>query len=65
MNARATRQYWEGQYDALIQWATILEKCANQQPSDQLKKLASAARTKAVSIGQNKLQRNNNGKHAK
>lgn len=53
---RATRQYWEGQYDALMHWSEILNNLAQNNPSSkQIQRLAMAARTKAVLIGQNKL----------
>ena len=63
MDARSTRQYWEGQYDATIKWANILDRYAKKHvTSEELKRLAAAARTNAISIGRNKL-RNDNGQH--
>lgn len=62
MDARSTRQYWEGQYDALIHWSIVLKKFADQKPtSEQIKRLAAAARTKAVLIAKSKLKGDTDG----
>lgn len=53
---RGSRQYWEGQYDALTRCARILRRIADQNPtSEQLKRLAAAIETKARLTAINKL----------
>lgn len=48
MRSQGTRQYWEGQWDALRYCASVLRSIADQNPdSEQLKRLASAIETKA------------------
>jgi len=51
-----SRQYWEGQYDALVDCTRILRKLANQpQSTEQLNRLAAAIETKARLLAFNKL----------
>lgn len=66
VKACATRQYWEGQYDALMHWSEVLSKLATQEPTNiQLQRIATAAKTKAILIGRNKLRKDNDhGQHA-
>ena len=53
---KASRQYWEGQYDALAHCARVLKDLADQNPtSQQLKRLATAIETKAHLTAINKL----------
>lgn len=54
---RGSRQYWEGQYDALTYCARILKQIVDQNPTSQkLKRLASAIETKARLTAINKLE---------
>lgn len=64
MDSRATKQYWEGQYDALTYCARVLRHISDQNPtSEQLKRLARAIEIKATLMGHNKLGHNDDGKH--
>ena len=48
MQSRSTRQYWDGQWDALRHCATVIRRLAETNPTpEQLNRLALAIETKA------------------
>jgi hypothetical protein len=59
MYPRATRQYWQGQYDALRHCARVLRGAADRiTATEQMKRLASAMDTKARLTAIRKLGEN-------
>ena len=62
---QGSRQYWEGQWDALTYCARVVRSMADQNPtSEQLKRLAMAIETKARMTATNKLGDKDDGQHA-
>jgi hypothetical protein len=59
---QGTRQYWQGQWDALTQCARVLRNFADRNPtSQQLRRLATAIETKACLLAAKKLGEDSDG----